>query len=503
MKLHWPTPKSTSEYRRQAWKAAPVIVVQQADDGIEYLLAKPNGSKWLIEEFGFWQPEPEEPNPPTNANGIWTRFFASGLAKLTADGVSTSGRKLLLCLKRPVIEFHRLDLLRVEGLDLTEQVHNQVAVQERLDPDAMIVDYACEALESRESCSTFVSCLARETWLEWQTAWRAHKLQPLMMVPRAWATWQLLRQQATMANEPTLVVALYRKQADLIVLDRRRPIYIRSLNLQQPDEAEGVAQQMISEIRLTASTVDLPGESQSLSKLVIFGDREFAETVANQLQDSLEITTEVVALESLPDISYRDDQALDINSAPMLGLLFGLTETPSLESIDLMNPKQIVQPASRWRIYGWLAALTLLGLGYFAFDLWQTYAATQQELVEQGTENKEAEANLNRMTPKARVAEFLQRWEVEQVNWLQQLDEITKSLPSGDDVVVRQYDGKRTANGAEITLQIQAKSLETVALIEQAVQKNGWKLQFPRQVETRDPNYPIRLDATISYSQEP
>jgi hypothetical protein len=499
MKLHWPIRKSTPDYRRQAWKAAPVMVAQQSEDGVEYLLAKPMGTKWLVESFGFWQPEPSE----SAVNDVWPRFFSLGLAELMAQGIAIGGRKLLLCVKRPAIEFHRMDLLRVDGVDLTEQVHNQMAVQERLDAESMIVDYASESSAIGQQRPIFVTGLARDTWERWQTAWRGGKLHPVMMVPRPWATWQLVREQASISTEPTLVVALYRKQADLIVLDQRRPIFIRSINLQQPDASDGVAQQMMSEIRLTVGTVDWPGEEQNVSQIVILGDREFAEAVASQIQDSLEIATNVVALETLPSISYVDNQTPDINSAPLLGLLIGFTQTPDLESMDLMNPKTMAQPVSRWRIYSWLAVLVIMGLGYGAFDLWQRYDGNQQALQEQSQKNKEAQANLDRTTPKARVAEYLQRWETEQLNWLQQLDEITKSLPSGDEVVVRQYDGKRTATGAEISMQIQARSLETIEAIKEAVQKNGWQLKFKRQVETQDATYPFRLETTISYNQEP
>lgn len=496
MKLHWPTRKSTPEYRSHAWKAAPVVVVQQSDDGFEYLLAKPNGPNWVIEEFGFWQPATNE-----STNSIsWSNFFTNGVPELAANGVQ--GRKLLLCLRRPVIEFYRVDMVHVDGVDLTEQVQNQVAVQERLDPDSVILDYSCSTAANGEQLPTFVTCLPRDTWKQWDAASRSSKLKPAMMVPRVWATWQLVRSQAALPNEPTMVLALYRKQADLIVLHRSRPIYVRSINLQQPDEADGVAQQMMSEIRLTAGTVDLPGDDQNVSRILILGDREFSESVATQLQDSLDIATEVVALETLAAFSYAGNQIPDVNSAPLLGMLLGFTQTPDLESLDLMNPKTISQPVSRWRIYGWLAALAVVGLGYGAFDLWQTYDTNQQAIVEQSKKNKDAQSTLDRTIPKARVAEYLQRWEAEQVNWLQQLDEITKSLPSGDEVVVRQYDGKRTASGAEIAMQIQARSLETVAAIQKAVQTNGWQIKLKRQVETQDPNYPFRLETTISYTQE-
>jgi hypothetical protein len=272
--------------------------------------------------------------------------------------------------------------------------------------------------------------------------------------------------------------------------------------LQQPDEADGVAQQMISEIRLTAGTVDLPSEDQTVSQLVVLGDREFADAVANQIQDSLGIETVVVALETLPAFKYAENQAPDVNSAPMLGMLRSFTQTPDLDSMDLMNPKMISQPVSRWRVYGWLAALVVLGLGYGGFDFWQTYQTNQQAIVEQTKKNKDNQATLDRTIPKARVAEYLQRWDAEQVNWLQQLDEITKSLPSGDEVVVRQYDGQRNANGAEIAMQIQARSLETVEAIQKAVQTNGWQIKLKRQVETQDPAFPFRLETTISYTQE-
>lgn len=477
----------------------PIIAVQQTDDGFEYLLAKPQGTQWLVEDFGTWQPTALA----ANQGELWSSFFAEGLNSLGSGGLPLAGRKLLVCLKRPVVEFHRLDLERVDGVDLTDQIHNQVAVQERLDPDALILDYACDVAGQAELYPTFVTCLPRETWQQWDAHWRVSKSKPAMMVPRVWATWRLLRQEASLSNEPAIVVALYRKQADIYVLVRRRPVYVRAINLQQPDEAADVAQQLISEIRLTAGTVDLPGNDQTISSISIFGDRDFSDTVARQIQDSLDINSNIIALETLRSFVYVAGQTPDLNSAPLLGLLLGFTQSPDTETIDLMNPKRLQQPISRWRIYTWLAALIILGIGYLGFDWWQTYETTRQANLDLAKRNKEAQSTLDRTIPKARVVEYLQRWEAEQVNWLQQLDEITKSLPSGDEVVVRQYDGKRYASGAEISMQIQARNLETIEAIQQAVQKNGWQIKLKRQVETQDTAYPFRLETTISYNQEP
>ncbi len=498
MKMLSRTPKPNTVYRVQPQKAGPVLAVQQSDDGIEYLLARPEGKQWQIESTGLWRPTGETNSP----QAVWDAFFEQGLNEFDETSGAINGRKLLLCLRRPVIDFCSVQVVEADGVDLTEQVHNQIAILERMEPDDLVIDYACQAADAKGQRQTFVASLARETWERWQSQLRLAKCKPSAAIPRVWAVHQLVQDQTTLGDEPTLLLALYRKQADLVVLCDGRPIFVRSINLQQPEETAAVAQQLLSEIRLTAGTVDLPGDEQSVAQAVILGEADFVDAVATALENGLEISTQTLKLEQLSGFSFTADlPSSDV--VPLLGMLSSFTKTPDLESIDLMNPKMIVRPPSRWRIYGWVAALLLAGLGYWGFDLWQTYGTNQQALKEQADKLKEARATLDRTLPRARVAEYLQRWDAEKVNWLQQLNEITQRLPSGDDVVVRQYDGKRTATGADISMQIQVRDLEGIAAIDQAIRDSGWKPQFRRVVETQDAAFPFRLESTISYTQEP
>lgn len=497
MKMFWQTRKASVAYRQQVWKPAPVMAVQQAEDGIEYVLARPQGSQWLVEEMGFREADPEVVAPLD----IWQNFFESGLAELTEANSTLAGRRLLLGVRRPVIEFCRMEVNDVPGIDLTEQIHNLWAVQERLDSTEWVIDYACLSAGATGVRQAFVASLPRAAWEGWQALWQSGKLRVGTMVPRNWSTLAFVRQQMAVGDLPTLLVAVYRRQADLMVLCGGNPVFVRSLNLQQPDDAAAVAQQLLGEIRLTAGTIDLPGDDQAVTQALLVGDVDFTTALAADLSASLDMSVQTLDMANLTGFRFVSEEVPPADVVPLLGLLLHSTQAPDLETIDLMNPKQVSRPASPWRRWGWIAALLLAGLGYFSFDLWQTYATTQAELETQADDLKQARATLERTLPRARVAEYLQRWESEQVDWLRQLAEITARLPSGDDVVVRQYDAKRTANGADISLQFQARSLEAIAAIDRAISESGWQPQFRRVVETQDPAFPFRLEATIPYTQ--
>jgi len=497
MKMFWRTRKTNVTYRQQALKPAPVLAVQQAEDGIEYLLARPQGNRWQVEEIGFWEAEPELVAPLD----IWQSFLERGLGELVEAKPAVQGRRLLLGVRRPVIEFCRLELVDVEGIDRTEQIHNQLSVQERLDSEEWVIDYACLGAGVAGQRQAYVASLPREVWDRWQGLLHSSKCRVATMVPRTWSVLAVVRQQMGLEPAPTLLVALYRRQADLMILSGGYPVFVRSLNLQQPEDPAAVSQQLLGEIRLMAGTIDLPGEDQAVTQALLVGDVESTAALAADLADSLDMATRTLDLSNLSGFQLPSEESLVADAVPLLGLLLHSTQAPDLETIDLMNPKQIFRPASPWKRWGWVAALLLAVLGYFAFDQWQTYAATQSDLQAQADDLKQARATLERTLPRARVADYLQRWESEQVDWLRQLAEITARLPSGDDVVVRQYDAKRTANGADISLQFQARSLEAIAAIDRAIGESGWQPQFRRLVETQDPAFPFRLEATIPYTQ--
>jgi hypothetical protein len=527
-------------YRRQPNKPAPVLVVQQARDGFEFLLAKPHRLGWEIEDFGVWSSgglapsnadeqtddsdsglagesiagpgSPDQtsaeksgvadPSAAAEPGDPWTQFLRDGCDALTADGTIIAGRRLILNVRRPVIEFLATQIPEIQGLDLTEAVQNHLTVQERIDVEQWTIDYASYAPDPHGQRRTFVASLPTTLIQDWDAAARAQKLKLTAIHVRPWSTVQWIAVQQKVGMTPTLVVSLQDRQVDLMVWCEQSPIFIRSFQLHHADDPESVSQQLLSEIRLTAGTVDLPDDQQVVTQAVIVADPEWGDAIADGLQQNLELET--LQLRPLQDASFvfgpEDDPPATL--VPLLGSLTGFVATPTVETIDLFNPKTIAKPVSRLRIYGWLTAVIMAGLGFWGFDLWQTYQDAQSKLSADTAKHKQALEAYNRIVPRARLVDYLQSWDTQQVNWLQQLEAITERLPSGDQVVVKQYDGKRTATGADISMQIQARDLEAIAEIDQAIRESGWRLQFRRVVETQDPVYPFRLESTLSYTQE-
>ncbi len=492
----------------------PAVVVQLSDTGFDYLLAKPVGQQWALEHCGSVSREIADNDAADSSSSnlgpsSWSWVLSDGLASLRAESIRLAGRRLVLCVNRPEVEFCALRLPKIEGVEFSEAVQNQLSIDEKIEPTAFSIDFAF--IPADDDQLTYVAWLDVDEIGRWNQAASQQQLRLENISVRPLATIELISTLSQQQLQGTcLLIAAYGRQADLILLHDRKPHFIRSLNLQHPEVADEVAKQLMSEIRLSIGTYDLDDLDETLTNAIVIANQAIATQTIIQLKLDLDIDAVRMDPFEMEAFDFRDFWQQDQDPAskephpegnncitPMLGTLLLHVQSPTAAVLDLLNPKTPVQPASMLRRIALVTAVILFAVGYFGYSKYHQYSVNYTSMTKIVSDAKKKKELLDRTAPKAAVVDFVQQWEKQRVHWLQQLQSLTEKLPSGDQAVIRQFNGTKTAAGASISMQIHVRDLQVVQQIDDTIRDSELKLQIRRLFETQDRDFPIRLETVL------
>lgn len=490
-----------STYRPKSLAPAPTVVLGRSAHEYLYLLATPRNRKWDIESWGTLKlppvPDTESDAPQSDADEgqTWESLLAADWEEPSLQDIRN--RRTVLCVQRPEIEFFSFPVMVDESEDLTEVIHNELILREKLTTEGMVIDYVTQELDPDQR-QVFAAAVPDSECQQWMESARGQNRKLDQIFVRSLTTLRLVRELDLQSLEGScLVLAIYGQQADLMLLHQRKPCIIRSLFLQEPDSIKASVAQLLSEIRLSISTIDHSYLDETLSQAVVLADGELATELIVQLKVELDISGTRVPIEQLPEFRCSEDKAPPLKWLPLLGALLMENEPPGHQTLDLANPKQPTEPPSMVRRVVLLSALLLMILGYFGMDWYDQYQANHQEMVEIVADARKDKQTVEKLLPDAQMVQYVQRWKSQEIQWLKQLQALTDQLPSGDRTVIRQLTGDKSPEGAAMSMQIHVSDLEVSRSVQQTLEESGLEIKLRRVVETSDPQYPFRLETTV------
>lgn len=494
-------------FRKKALAKAPTLVLGQTVDGFRYLLASPAGQQWRIESGGsltIGLPGDEDTDPETEAQhdqvsldsqDAWSELLSQPWNELSEKSIRN--RRVVLCTQRPDVDFFNFPLVLEPGEDVTEAIYNELTLQEKVSVDDLAIDYQLQELEP-ERPLVFAASVARRTLDQWKQRASENNRRVEQVFLRPMAASHILDQVTLPAlDDSCLLVAVYGQQADLILLHQQQPCFTRNLILQNPDSDKAIVEQLISEIRLSVSSLDLPYLDEALSNAVVLADQRLATELIVQLKVELDIDGTHIPIDQLPGFVFNDDCEPDYDWLPLLGSLNLETANPGTGVLDLMNPKQPVEPPSMVRRIVLLGALLIIVLGYFGMNLYDQYQADYDDVVKIVKDGRKQKASYEKILPDAQLAQYVLKWKGSEIQWLDQLQQLSETLPTGDQAVIRQMSGSQTPEGANMSLQIHARDLAVTESIQKAISEKSIQIKLKRVVETNDAQYPYRMETNL------
>ena len=236
------------------------------------------------------------------------------------------------------------------------------------------------------------------------------------------------------ADRCRLMVELFAEEADLNVVAAGQVLLLRSVRLPTHDRDAA----LVGEIRRTLAAARNQLGDQAVETVMLLGGEAELGALPGVLRDQLGLEVESFDPLDRASLTAEARRGLADRSgrfAALLGMVYDEAEGRR-HGIDFLKPRQRPQPPNRGRRYAWLAAaaasLLLVLAGLIAWQI-QGYSRRLSGLQ---TESKNLDGPVKEAQKLRAEVEVIDAFAAGDVNWLDQLHELSQEFPSAADAVV-------------------------------------------------------------------
>ena len=326
-----------------------------------------------------------------------------------------------------------------------------------------------------------------------------------------------VQQRTGGAGKTTLLVEMGESSATLVLLYRGMPAFVRTANFQNPvwaslDQADKKRFESADELAnwrwltdefkrtIIAAINDVP--SEKIDEIVLCGTGERYEKLVRLLEESLAVP---VSLFNVWRFENREGEianhlpVYEEQFLPLIGALSAaLVEKPN--ALDFKNPKRKPEKKSKRHLVTIAIALVLVLV--FALGTWgglrrMALDAELKDLIARENSLKEDAAKTERLKLQY---DSINAWQKSDINWLEQLEWLSNSIPSDEDVILSSGLMLRAPVNANQTIEFTALTRgSTVApKLEQNLRDETHTVRSPKAEPSQDPMYTQKRELTVT-----
>jgi len=307
--------------------------------------------------------------------------------------------------------------------------------------DRWLLDYVSLDDDEAQPRKVLASAIAPEVSQRVEKIIEPTGLKLKQMVLRPFAIMDLLNQK-TSDGKARLVVNPGDNFTDIVVTKGSHTVSTRSIRIPADRSADQRSQQLISEVRRTIASSKRQLGGSKVESLVLLDDEKPNRHLVGNLGERLGIAIDVV--NPFDDV-HRIGQAKDsIDSpwqfSPLLGSMIqqGSDHAPAIDFLNPSRKEEVIVDYSRWWLYGSLAALAVVMTLVFAWwtlhDQKNRIAEKNDRLVEIKKLNEGDDRNPSVDDRLGRIG-LIDNWQKVNVQWLDELDAISKLTLTADEVM--------------------------------------------------------------------
>ena len=322
----------------------------------------------------------------------------------------------------------------------------------------------------------------------------------------------LLRQLPSFSLDQTyLLVETDPTEALLTIIFRGQPVFMRSPRL-FGDRAErmkitGLAPQILAEIKRTLIAVRNEIQGISVDQIVMLGNSEDHQKLANDLSAAL--TIPVMQFDPWASVNRGGSLKKTLPEAPELfapligAMLLAGRNLPS--DIDYVNPKRRPPDHSKQKLFTAITcAVVFLVLFAIGFGYWRNYEA-KKEVLQLSVLKEKLKKEAEEVEKKQKLVNSITAWESNRFDWLSQLDWLSSKVPSSENYMLVSLDSHVPTPGkGKITLKGLAKNAEiAMQTVDQLRDDTHQPSRNTIGSKTSpNPSYPHQIDLDVEVIQK-
>ena len=352
-------------------------------------------------------------------------------------GRKASRLPALVGVDRASIETMTLTLPPATDDELPELVLNQAMRDSPSVTEETPLDFLPQSDDPTEPREVLVATLAANAMSQIKQACAEAGIKPIRMLMRPYASASLfLRSELAETGEASLLVNLVGDEVDLTVVAKGKIVFTRTARIPHSNDQAETDQRVLAEIgRTLMVAMQHQIGDQAVARICFCGSQGDHEELENKAAEQFELPVVVFDPFDAVEIARRAVPAESGAFTSLLGMLLDEAHQAK-HAIDFLNPRQVPKPPDRRRLYAAVAALLIIG-GMYMWD-------------EQSKELEKLDATIATLTQKhneakqeATVADWqikqagaIRAWLSSEVNWLDEVRDMSVRFPSGQDMVV-------------------------------------------------------------------
>lgn len=419
-------------------------------------------------------------------------------------GRSVSRLPALVGVDRASVETLSLTLPPATDAELPELVLNQAMRESASITEDTALDFLPVAGEAGQPREVLAAALAADAMARIRLVCSQAGIKPSRLLLRPYASASLfLRSQQALPGEACLLVNLVGDEVDLTVVAEGKIVFTRTARIPHSDDQAETDRRVLAEIgRTLMVAMQQRMGDQAVSRIHVFGSPGDHQGLVEAISGQYE----------LPAAEFDPFDAVEVRRkvipehagsfAPLLGMLLDEADGAK-HAIDFLHPRQAPKPPDRRRLLVAIAALLVTG-GLF---IWYQQARELKKLdgaiASLAKTRDERKAQATQAFTRAQVVNSLRAWHAAELNWLDELRDLSIRFPSGSDMVVLQMAlSPGRAGGGAISFSGMARDPKIVVRMESNIRDRYHDIRSKR-VQERGPQGSLAWSFETSLSVAP
>ena len=404
-------------------------------------------------------------------------------------GRKASRLPALVGVDRASIETLTLTLPPATDAELPELVLNQAMRDSPSVTEDTPLDFLPQNDDPTEPREVLVATLAPDAMRQIKRACTEAGIKPARMLMRPYASASLfLRSELAENGEASLLVNLVGDEVDLTVVAEGKIVFTRTARIPHSDDQAETDQRVLAEIgRTLMVAMQHQIGDQSVRRICLCGSQGDRQGLSDGATEQFE----------LPVVEFDPFDAVEIarkaipdepgSFTSLLGML--LDEAYNAQhAIDFLNPREVPKPPDRRRLYAAVAGLLIIGGLYVWDDQSSELEKLDATIATLTQEHNKREQMATVAANQIQIASALRAWHSTEINWLDELRDLSVRFPSGQDMVVLRMNlspGRR--GGGAVTFSGLARAPKILVGMEDDMRRDGLHDISSKRLQERGP----------------
>ncbi|MCA9199868.1 MAG: hypothetical protein KDA87_20150 [Planctomycetales bacterium] len=394
--------------------------------------------------------------------------------------------EVLVGVGRSQLEILELTLPPATDAELPNMVRSEVARRLGENLDRASIDFVLRQPRSAEDTARRVDAavLREDARQEMDAACQFAKVTPHRIIPRPYAIASLFGRIAGNKNAPCLVINRNVDIADLSVYANGHVEFTRTVQLpnglEERDEAKLLATEVVRTIMVKPSE---EADAPEVDRIYVFGNTKHSHVLIENLAE--EAALPVTILNPFDQLAFASGAVS--KQAHLYSALVGMVRDHAEDSvsIDFIHPKQPPAPPDYRKKAALYGSLATVAMGIIGWSLRADIVDVRQENQEVVSELDKSNAFLEKLQKKTATVKWVQAWQNGEVNWLDELKDLSERFPEGEAAVVdRMTLAQSNGNNGAVVMSVRVADPTVLANFEANLRDDHHSVSSKRITES-------------------